>query len=126
MRLIHVHGSWKPVMNPLYAQNAAKRPVNFTLNSDLVRLGKELGINLSGVGEPGRDRSLQPADRGGGCVQRWVEILLMGAFAVHRNLDARTQGDLPFLLDVQSEVLAILGTRVVVWALDLVFMLAWW
>lgn len=29
----------------------AKRPVNLSLNSDLLRLGKELGINLSSVAE---------------------------------------------------------------------------
>ena len=38
----------------------------------------------------------------------------MGAFAGHRNLDARTQGDIPILLDGQSELFSILGTRVVV------------
>ena len=38
----------------------------------------------------------------------------MTVFAVHENLDPRTRSDIPFLLDVQSEVLSILGTRVVV------------
>ena len=38
-------------MKRLNSQNALKRPVNLTLNSERVRLGKELGINLSGVAE---------------------------------------------------------------------------
>lgn len=38
----------------------------------------------------------------------------MAADAVFGNPDPRTNGDIPFLLDVQSELLADLGTRVVV------------
>ena len=38
----------------------------------------------------------------------------MAAYAVFGNPDPRTNGDIPFLLDVQSELLSLLGTRVVV------------
>ena len=38
----------------------------------------------------------------------------MAAYAVFGNPDPRTHADIPFLLDVQSELLTILGTRVVV------------
>ncbi len=38
-------------MQPLYNLDAPKRPVNLSLNGDLVSLGKELGLNLSGVAE---------------------------------------------------------------------------
>jgi len=38
----------------------------------------------------------------------------MASYAVFGNPDPRTNGDIPFLLDVQSDLLAILGTRVVV------------
>jgi toxin CcdB len=38
----------------------------------------------------------------------------MVQFAVHKNRNARTKVDVPFLLDVQADVLSILATRVVV------------
>ena len=38
-------------MRTPYQNNAPKRPVNLSLNSDLLRLGKELGLNLSSVAE---------------------------------------------------------------------------
>jgi toxin CcdB len=38
----------------------------------------------------------------------------MAQFSVHENLNFRTKGDVPFLLDVQSDVISILATRVVV------------
>ncbi len=38
----------------------------------------------------------------------------MPQFAVHKNTNAATQAAVPFLLDVQSDLIAELGTRVVV------------
>lgn len=38
----------------------------------------------------------------------------MAQFSVHENPNPRTKGDVPFLLDVQSDVLSVLATRVVV------------
>ena len=38
----------------------------------------------------------------------------MAQFSVHENPDPRTKGDVPFLLDVQSNVLSVLASRVVV------------
>lgn len=38
----------------------------------------------------------------------------MGQFTVHRNANARTRAEVPFLLDVQSDLLSVLATRVVV------------
>ena len=38
-------------MRSNYRADAAKRPVNLSLNSDLLKLGKELGLNLSSVAE---------------------------------------------------------------------------
>jgi toxin CcdB len=37
----------------------------------------------------------------------------MPQFAVHRNLDSRTRKTVPYLLDVQSDLLEPLATRVV-------------
>jgi len=38
-------------MQIYYKTDAPKKPVNLTLNGDLLRLGKELGLNLSGLAE---------------------------------------------------------------------------
>ena len=38
-------------MRSTYQADAPKRPVNLSLNSDLLRFGKELGLNLSRVAE---------------------------------------------------------------------------
>jgi len=38
----------------------------------------------------------------------------MAQYTVHENASARTRKEIPFLVDVQSELLAILATRVVV------------
>jgi toxin CcdB len=38
----------------------------------------------------------------------------MGQFTVHRNPNARTRTDIPFLLDMQADLFSILATRVVV------------
>ena len=34
-----------------YRADAPKKPVNLSLNSDLLRIGKDLGLNLSSVAE---------------------------------------------------------------------------
>ncbi len=38
----------------------------------------------------------------------------MPQFAVHKNTNAHTKATIPFLLDIQSDLIAELGTRVVV------------
>src|SRR5690606_40166780 len=47
-------------------------------------------------------------------VQRRPTEFLMPQFAVHKNTIAATKAAVPFLLDVQSDLIAELGTRVVV------------
>ena len=37
----------------------------------------------------------------------------MTQFTLHRNPNPRTHTDIPFLLDVQSDLLSVLATRVV-------------
>lgn len=44
-----------------------KRPVNLSLNAELLRLGKELGINLSAVAEEALGRAVREA-----LGQRWL------------------------------------------------------
>ena len=38
-------------MRASYKTDAPKKPVNLTLNSDLLKLSKDLGLNLSGLAE---------------------------------------------------------------------------
>ncbi|MDP2875812.1 MAG: CcdB family protein [Holophaga sp.] len=38
----------------------------------------------------------------------------MAQFSVHENPNPRTKGDVPYLLDVQSDVISVLATRMVV------------
>lgn len=38
-------------MRTSYRTDAPKKPVNLSLNSDLLRMGKDLGLNLSNVAE---------------------------------------------------------------------------
>lgn len=38
-------------MQTSYRMDAPKKPVNLSLNSDLLRMGKDLGLNLSHVAE---------------------------------------------------------------------------
>ena len=38
-------------MQTCYKTDAPKKPVNLSLNSDLLKLSKELGLNLSGLAE---------------------------------------------------------------------------
>jgi antitoxin CcdA len=39
------------IMQAYYKTDAPKKPVNLTINSDLLKVGKELGLNLSGLAE---------------------------------------------------------------------------
>jgi antitoxin CcdA len=54
---------------PRPAPNAGrKRPVNLSLDSDLLKLGKELGINLSSVAEAALGNAVREH-----LAQRWLE-----------------------------------------------------
>ena len=51
-----------------YTRNAAKKPVNLSLNSDLLRLGKELGLNLSSIAEEALAQAIRE-----NLNRRWLE-----------------------------------------------------
>ena len=46
-------------MNTYYKTDAPKKPVNLTMNSDLLRLGKDFGLNLSGLAEEALARAVK-------------------------------------------------------------------
>ena len=53
---------------PRPSKDAPKKPVNLTLDSDLLKLGKELGLNLSSIAEAALAQAV--GERLG---QRWLE-----------------------------------------------------
>ena len=46
-------------MSTYYNTEAPKKPVNITLNVELLKLGKDLGLNLSGLAEEALDRAVK-------------------------------------------------------------------
>jgi antitoxin CcdA len=46
-------------MQAYYKTDAPKKPVNLTLNSDLLKVSKDLGLNLSGLAEEAIARAVR-------------------------------------------------------------------
>lgn len=55
-------------MRSIYQADAPKRPVNLSLNSDLLAMGKELGLNLSSVAEEALAYAVRAR-----LAERWLE-----------------------------------------------------
>jgi antitoxin CcdA len=55
-------------MSAVFLMDGSKRPVNLSINVELLRLGKDLGINLSAVAEQALARAVR--ERMG---ERWLE-----------------------------------------------------
>ena len=55
-------------MQSSYQADAPKRPVNLSLNGDLLRLAKELGLNLSSVAEAALANAVNAR-----LAERWLE-----------------------------------------------------
>jgi len=51
MHIIYVHDEWGWRMDTCYKLDAPKKAVNLSLNGDLLRLGKELKLNVSSLAE---------------------------------------------------------------------------
>ena len=50
-----------------YRTDAPKKPVNLTLNGDLLKLGKDLGLNLSSIAEAAIAQAIREAQ-----AKRWL------------------------------------------------------
>ena len=72
-------------MRTPYQNNAPKRPVNLSLNSDLLRMGKDLGLNLSSVAEEALAYAVSAR-----LAERWLEENRTAIDAYNRRLE--TQG----------------------------------
>jgi antitoxin CcdA len=46
-------------VQPYYKTDAPKKPVNLSLNADLLKLSKNLGLNLSGLAEEAIDKAVR-------------------------------------------------------------------
>ena len=66
-----------------FSQDAPKRAVNLTLNRDLVQLGKDLGLNLSGVAEEALAYAVNAR-----LAERWVEENRSAIGAYNRRVEA--------------------------------------
>lgn len=69
-------------MKPFPSRDGAKRRVNLTLDSELVRRGKELGLNLSSVAEQALAHEV-----GVRLAERWVEENRAAIEAYNRRVE---------------------------------------
>ena len=72
-------------MRSRHQPEASKRPVNLSLNSDLLKLGKELGLNLSSVAEAALAYAVNAR-----LAERWLEENQAGIESYNRRIE--TQG----------------------------------
>jgi toxin CcdB len=117
-----------PAMHATDDSQAPKKATNPRANADLLHKAREMDINtdrtrspqaaaaraMAGGEEADSDRDVQRSRRAAWRVQRRAADLLMTQFAVYRNPNPDTVADYPLLLNVQSDLIAELGTRVVV------------
>ena len=71
-------------MRSTYQADAPKRPVNLSLNSDLLRLGKELGLNLSSVAEEALAYAVSTR-----LAERWLEENRNAIESYNRRIDSQ-------------------------------------
>ena len=72
-------------MRTPYRTDAPKRPVNLSLNSDLLRMGKDLGLNLSSVAEEALAYAVSAR-----LAERWLEENRTAIATYNRRIE--TQG----------------------------------
>ncbi len=71
-------------MHPYYRTDAPKKPVNLSLNSDLLRLGKDLGLNLSSVAEAAITQAVRES-----LAEQWLKENAEAIQAYNKRVDAR-------------------------------------
>ncbi len=69
-------------MLSLYDQNAPKKPTNLSLNSDLLKKARDLGINLSAVLEQALTEQLKAKQ-----AQQWLEQNKTAIAAYNKSVD---------------------------------------
>jgi antitoxin CcdA len=71
-------------MRSTYRADAPKRPVNLSLNSDLLGIGKELGLNLSSVAEEALAYAVSAR-----LAERWLTENQTAIDAYNRRIEAQ-------------------------------------
>lgn len=66
-----------------YRTDAPKKPVNLSLNSDLLRIGKDLGLNLSGVAEAAIAQAVKES-----LAERWLKENADAIQAYNKRVEA--------------------------------------
>lgn len=67
-----------------YRTNAPKKPVNLSLNSDLLRMGKDLGLNLSSIAEAALAQAIKEA-----LAQGWLKENAEAIQAYNERVEAQ-------------------------------------
>ncbi len=122
-------------MHSVYDPAALKKPVDLSIHADLLNKARALEINLSAPLETALAAEVKRRRAASGCattkrrpmpkrvcrkarrIQRRAARVLGAAMAqlsVYRNKNRRTKGNITFFLNVQSDWLGHLDTRVVV------------
>jgi antitoxin CcdA len=66
-----------------YRTDAPKKPVNLSLNSDLLRVGKDLGLNLSSVAEAAIAQAVKES-----LAERWLKENADAIQAYNQRIEA--------------------------------------
>ncbi len=70
-------------MHLTYRTDAPKKPVNLSLNSDLLKMGKDLGLNLSGVAEAAIAQAVKES-----LAERWLKDNAEAIQAYNKRVEA--------------------------------------
>ena len=71
-------------MRPTYEADAPKRPINLSINGDLLKVGKELGLNVSRVAEEALACAVKEK-----LAERWQEENRAAVEAYNHRLEAQ-------------------------------------
>lgn len=70
-------------MHTGYRLDAPKKPVNLSLNSDLLKMGKDLGLNLSSVAETALAQAVKDS-----MAERWLKENVDAIQAYNKRVEA--------------------------------------
>ena len=71
-------------VSPSYQSDAPKRPINLSINGDLLKVGKELGLNVSRVAEEALAYAVKEM-----LAERWQEENRAAVEAYNHRLEAQ-------------------------------------
>ncbi len=71
-------------VSPSYQSDAPKRPINLSINGDLLKVGKELGLNMSRVAEEALAYAVKER-----LAERWQEENRTAVAAYNLRLEAQ-------------------------------------